>query len=118
MAEETRYRDIFMHLQNNGVDVYSPAQKTGECTSPYVVLKGGGTTQYQQFSTVQDMYELLCYVPQATYSQLDIFVARVELLMKELAPMIRSSHYRTPPYYDDFVKAYMTSIQYYNFRKL
>lgn len=118
MAEETRYRDIFVHLQNNGIDVYSPAQKVGECTSPYVVLRGAGTTQYQGFSTAQDLYELLCYVPQDTYSQLDIFVTRIETLMKELAPMIRPSNYRTAPYYDDEVKAHMTSIQYYNFRKL
>ena len=33
------WQDIYKHLKSNGLDVYSPSTKTGECTKEYVVVK-------------------------------------------------------------------------------
>lgn len=114
---ETRWEDIHHKLQEYGIDVYSPGVKTGECTSPYVVVKMAGRVNSTEISSSQDLYDLMCYVPQKQYSTLEAFVGRVETAMDELFPMIRSMHFRTASYYDDQVKAHMISTQFANWKK-
>lgn len=111
---ETRLKDIYDCLKKAGFSVYFPTQKTGECSSPYVVVKDSGTVQYQQFSSTLTTYELLCYVPKNQYSQLGVFSGGVKQAMRSLWPMIVSTRYQTPPFFDDTVNAHMTSIQYRN----
>lgn len=43
--ENSRWSDIFKHLENAGYEVYPPSVKEGECTSPYVVVKDAGTSK-------------------------------------------------------------------------
>lgn len=114
---DTRWEDIFEKLQEHGIDVYSPSQHTGECTSPYVVVKDAGRSASTEVSSSQDLYDLMCYVPKNNYSTLEAFVDRVETVMDELFPMVRSMHFRTPSFYDDSVKAHMISTQYVNWKK-
>lgn len=116
MPEETRWKDLYEHLKLQGFDVYSPAQHTGECTSPYIVIRDAGTSQYLQFSSEVTLYELLCYVPVQKYSSLQGYVKSVKEAMKSLWPMFIPMNYETPPFYDDTVKAHMTAIQYRNIR--
>ena len=113
-----RWGDIYKHLKKNGIDVYSPAQHQGECLSKYVVIKVSSASQYNQFSTTRNLYDLMLYVPKDEYSKLEDFIGRVKSLMKELSPMIRPMNFQTASYYDDGVKGHMVSIQYYNYRKL
>ena len=40
--QESRWQDLYLHLKNKGYDVYAPAQKVGECTEPYLVVKNDG----------------------------------------------------------------------------
>lgn len=115
--ENTRYKDIFKHLKSKGFDVYAPAQHQGECTKPYLVLRDEGTTQFQGFSTTQNLYDVLCYVPRDQFTTLETYVDSVEAAMKELFPMVKSMHYRTPSFYDDSVKGHMVSTRYVNYRK-
>ncbi len=115
---ETRWQDVFLHLKNKGYDVYSPGQHTGECLSPYIVVKEGISLQAQQLSSMQDMLELLVYVPESNYSTLTPFVGGVEDAMREMLPMIRPAHSRDAPYHDTDVKAFMVSIGYINYRKM
>lgn len=117
MAEATRIEDIYKKLQEHQIDVYLPEQKTGECTSPYVVVKAAGRVVSTEISSSQDLYDLMCYVPAKKYSMLESFVDRVEEAMDELFPMIRPVHFRTASYYDDQVKAHMISTQYLNWKK-
>ena len=114
---DTRWKDIFDKLTEKGIDVYSPNQKTGECTSPYVVVKDAGRVVSTTISSSQDLYDLMCYVPAKQYSTLEGFVDSVEAAMDELFPMIRPMHFRTASYYDDYVKAHMISTQYANWKK-
>lgn len=114
----SRWADIYRHLKNSGLDVYSPGQHSGECLKPYVVVKDAGGSQFGRYSSAKQLYELLCYVPQNNFSQLEPFVEEVERHMKELEPMIKPTHYKTASFLDDSVKGHMVSIQYVNYKKL
>lgn len=112
----SRLTDIYTHLTAEGFEVYFPQQKKGECLKPYVVVKDSGTSQLYDFSSTLTLYELLCYVPEKNYTSLETFKEAVKTSMKKLHPMIRYTKYETPPFYDDLVKAHMTSVQYSNAR--
>lgn len=114
---DTRWKDIYNKLKEHGIDVYSPGRKTGECTSPYVVVKDAGRTGSTEISSSQDLYDLMCYVPKDQYSTLEGFVDNIEEIMDELFPMVRPMHFRTASFYDDTVKGHMVSTQYYNWKK-
>lgn len=116
--KQSRWQDIFLHLQNKGFEVYSPGIKVGECSSPYVVVKNDGSSRHDLFSTNVDLYALMCYVPKNNYSYLEVFVSQVKSAMKEIEPMIKPTGQQTPSYYDDTYKAHMISIGYKNHKKI
>ena len=116
--EESRLQDIYMHLKQNGFDVYMPETKTGECNASYVVVKNDGSTKHASFSTDVDLYAVMVYVPKQSYSKLEPLIQRVKMTMKELEPMIKPYGNQTPSYYDDSIKAHMVSIEYQNYKKI
>lgn len=115
---DSRWQDIFLHLQSAGFDVYPPSIKVGECESKYIVIKNDGGTRHSGISTDDDFYAVMCYVPKQAYSSLEPFVQRVKQSMKGLEPMILPYGSQTPSYYDDSVKAHMISIEYKNYKKM
>lgn len=118
MAQETRNMDIFLHLEGKGVKAYFPGQKEGECIEPYVVVKFNGETKLGQYSSTQAVYDLMCYVPKDQYTLLERYADQVQAYMKELHPMVKTLYSKTPSYYDDTLKAHMTSMQYTNHKKI
>ena len=118
MSSSSRWKDLFNHLKQKGFDVYPPATKVGECTSPYLVVKMEGSTKLPQFSTDKELYSVLCYVPLSNYSDLESYKQSVKEAMKELKPMFYPNGFETASYYDEFVKAHMISIEYRNYKKL
>lgn len=116
LSKETVYTKIRDHLDSKGFKIYSPAVKTGDCTSPYIVIKynGGSSTQ---FSTKVVYYDVMIYVPRDSYSTLGTLIEQVREAMKELYPLVKPSGTETPSYYDDEFKAHMYSIQYQNYIK-
>ena len=114
----TRWQDIFLHLQKNGFDVYSPGVKSGVCESPYVVVKHDGGGRIPGISTNNDVYDILVYVPKQSYSELEVQVMSVKIAMKKLEPMILPYGSETPSFYDDGFQAHMISIQYKNYKKM
>lgn len=114
----SRWQDIFKHLTSSGFDVYSPGMKVGECTKEYVVVKNDGSSRLASFSTDDDLYAVMCYVPKQSYSKLEPMVQRVKKAMKELEPMILPYGSQTPSFYDDSYKAHMISVEYKNHKKL
>lgn len=114
----TRWQDIYINLKNNGVDVYSPGVKTGDCTSKYVVVLQDGTDKHPSFSSNIEYYSVITYVPQLKYSELESYKENVKTIMKKLEPMILPTGYESPSFYDDSVKAHMISIQYKNYKKI
>jgi len=115
---DSRWQDIFSHLQKAGFDVYPPGVKNGECTKEYIVVKNDGSSRHAGISTDDDFYAVMCYVPKMAYSSLELLVQRVKKSMKELEPMILPYGSQTPSYYDDSYKAHMISIQYKNYKKM
>lgn len=115
---DSRWQDIFKHLRKSGFDVYSPGTKNGECVKEYVIVKYNGSAAHSSFSTDNDYYSVLCYVPRDKYSKLEVFVQKVKRAMKDLEPMILSKGSQSPSYYDDAYKAHMVSIEYINHKKL
>lgn len=114
---ESRWQDIYLHLKRKGFEVYFPEQKTGDCTSPYLVVKNDGSYNHVNFSTDRDMYAIYCYVPKLRYSELEPLVQKVKAAMRELYPMIQSYGQQLPSYYDDTVKAHYIGIEYENYKK-
>lgn len=115
---ESRWQDIYLHLKKSGFDVYSPGIKTGECTKEYLVVKNDGSSKHASFSTDNDFYAVMCYVPRNKYSTLESLVQRVKEAMKDLEPMILPYGAQTSSYYDDSFKAHMVSIEYKNYKKI
>ncbi len=115
---ESRLQDIYLSLKEQGITVYFPAQKKGECTSPHVVVKDITTTRYMGFSSTVTYYDVMCYIPYEHFSTLEPFVERVKGCMKKLYPMITPTYEQTASYFDEAVKAYMVSIRYKNYRQI
>lgn len=118
MPAQSRMQDIYLHLKESGFDVYFPAQKDGECTSNYVVVKDATTSQVPGFSSTQTYYDIMCYVPKDSFSTLEPFVESVKEAMKKMVPMIKPTYSQTQSFYDDSVKGHMISVQYINYRKI
>ena len=116
--EDSRWQDIFSHLEDLGFDTYPPGIKVGECTSEYIVVKNDGSSRHSSFSTDVDLYSVMCYVPKDKYSTLEPLVQKVKKAMKGLEPMIEPYGSQTPSYYDDSYKAHMISIEYKNYKKI
>lgn len=114
----TRWQDIYLSLKNNGINTYSPGQKSGECTENYTVVKETGASQVAGISQQQVLYDIMCYVPNNKYSTLGAYTEQIKEAMKSLKPMILPTHTETAAFYDDTVKAWMVSIQYRNMKKI
>ena len=78
---DSRWQDIFLHLQKAGFDVYPPAIKTGECLAEYVVVKNDGSSRLAGLSTDDDFYAVMCYVPMKSYSTLEPFVQSLNTII-------------------------------------
>ena len=110
----SQWKTLYSHLSTKGFSVYSPGQHTGECLSPYVVIKYSGKSPMGTFTSTRDLYELLCYVPKDRYSQLQEYKSSVQDAVRELYPLFVPTGYEITAYYDDSVKAHMVSIEYRN----
>ena len=112
------WQKIYKHLKNGGFDVYSPAQHIGECLAPYVVVRTGNTVKFNNFSSTNTTYEILCYIPRDQYSKFEAYKEDVKNCMRGLYPEIVPTFNETPDYYDDEVNAHMVSIEYLAHRKI
>lgn len=113
----SQWQNIYKHLKASGLNVYSPGQHQGECTSPYVVLKDAGLNPLSNFSSSQALYDVMCYVPKDQFSTLEPYVEKVKEAMKGLYPAIIPVYFQTASFLDDTVKGHMISVQYRNNRK-
>lgn len=115
--KETVWKQIYRHLKAKGYDVYGPDQKEGYCLKPYVVVKIGLTIGLEEISSSEKLYDLLVYVPKDKFSQVEEYTEKLKEDMDELFPLVRPTSSETEPFYDESVRAYMTSVQYVNYRK-
>lgn len=101
-------------LEKNNIKAYPPGTQTGECKSEYVVIKQGGGTQLNNYSSEQVMFDFMLYVPKNKYHTLDEFEFRVKAVLdsKPIYPMLMPTGSTDPDFYDDEVKAHMRSFMY------
>ena len=116
--EDSVWQDIYKCLKDADIEVYAPGIKAGECLSKYVVIKNDGSSRHPEFSTDEELYAVMCYVPKQAYSTLEPFVREVKETLSALRPMIKPTGVQTPSYYDDTYKAHMVSISYRNYKKI
>lgn len=114
---ENIWQAIFLHLTEDGFDVYPPATKTGDCKNNYIVLRNAGGSQIGSLSSTDSFYDLMCYVPKDKYSTLETFFQSVKKSMAKMKPMIYPTGVETGSYYDEQYKAFMVSIEYKNHKK-
>lgn len=114
--EKSRIKDMYKALKESNIDVYFPGQHKGDCISEYAVVKPSISTQYLEYSSNINYVDVLCYVPEKKFSQIEQLADRVEAAIRQkLFPMIKCQHDRTEPFYDDSVKGWMmrTTFTYY-----
>lgn len=108
---------IYNKLKSEGIEVYTPGQHKGDCTTNYVVVRPSGTNQFMEYSTDVMYCDVMCYVPLEHFSQLKTFVDRVKGILKKLYPQVKDAHMEVPGFIDDSNKSHMWSIQYQSYRQ-
>lgn len=114
----TRIEDIYNHLKRNNIEVYFPEQHIGEVKSKYVVVRQQGENQFENYSSTVSTVDLYLYVPRNDYSQVQRFIDEVKEVMKGMRPMIKSTYYVSPTYYDDLIKGHTITMTYEYYRKM
>lgn len=113
--EKTVWELIADALIRNGIKVYPPAGKFGECKEEYVVLKQAGSVQVENYSSIWNYYMFLLYEPKERYTDLDRLEKRVNNIIKEeLYPMIKPTGLKENDSYDDNINAHIRAFTYRN----
>jgi hypothetical protein len=115
----TVWERVFLFLKSKGIDVYSPGQHQGKCTSPYVVLKNTGTMGFQGSNQIgSQTLDVIVYCPRSNYSDMEPYTVQIQSFLSELKEYIRPTGNITPVILDDNVNGYTQSIEYQTFQKL
>ena len=116
VVKKNVWQRTYLTLKQNGIDVYPPATKDGQCKKPYVVVKKGGSMQLQNYSTQRDFYDFLIYVPREQYDILSDYEAEVKKVLDSppIYPMLMPTGQTENDYYDDNINAHLRIITYYN----
>jgi len=116
MDDKNIWQRIYTVLRENGIEVYPPATKVGQCKRPYVMFKKGGSTRVKDYSSRRDFYNFFLYVPREQYDMLSDYEAQVKSILDSppLYPMIMPTGKTENDYYDDNYNAHLRIIQYYN----
>lgn len=117
-ANESRIKDVYKFLAAAGFDVYFRGQHKGDCLAPYCVLTSTGDTKLPNISSVQNIIEIICYVPILNSGDLEEYCDEVKSAMKGMFPMIYPLYSDIGDYIDDDVKAVMRTIQYKFYKKI
>lgn len=105
------FKELYLHLKNNGFNVYSIGQHKGVCIDPYIVISEIGDSDIVGKNLMNKNIELLIYYPLGKYSEFSGYIEQIKKAMKEL------SHFRrvinpNPIIVDDDKQAYMTFLAY------
>lgn len=113
-----KWADVYLHLKNKGISVYSPGQKNGICKNRYVVVKDNGTYSKAESNKLgYSILDVIIYYPMDKYSQIEGFKEQIKSYMKELQG-IKFTGSETPVIIDTKVNAYTTSIEYQVLKRL
>lgn len=106
-------------LETAGFLVYAPGIFIGECKSPYIVIRHGGTYAAAIGGRVgNSILEVICYVPLAQYSELVPMTRRVKASMGTLSAQIRPTGHIGPDIIEQEYKAHSATIEYQVLKRL
>ncbi|MEY7998606.1 hypothetical protein AB8U03_00070 [Clostridium sp. Mt-5] len=115
----TVWERVFLLLKSRGIDVYSPGQHEGKCTSPYVVVKNTGTSGFQGSNQIgSQTLDIIIYYPLTNYSDMEPYTCQIQNFLSQLKEYIRSTGNITPVVIDDTVSGYTQTIEYQTFQRL
>lgn len=115
----TVWERAFLLLKSKSVDVYSPGQHKGKCTSPYVVLKNIGTSGFEGSNQIgSQTLDIIIYYPATNYNDMEPYTWQVQDFLKELKEYIRPTGNITTAILDDSVNGYTQTIEYKTFQRL
>lgn len=113
--EKSVWETIADALIRNGIKVYPPAMKMGECKEEYVVLKQAGSVQVESYSSIWEYYMFILYVPKERYTRLFSFEREVRnVIWNELYPMIKPTGLKENDSFDDNINAHIRAFTYRN----
>lgn len=110
------WQSIIEILKTEKIPAYPPGVKTGKCTFPYVVVKPLNGSQYQNYSSTVQYYDILCYAK--TISELENICKQAKGGMEKIAPTIKPTYIQSEPFFDSDIEAWMSSMTYRNFKKI
>lgn len=115
----TVWERVFLLLKSKGVDVYSPGQHEGKCTSPYIVVKNTGTMGFQGSNQIgSQTLDIIIYCPKTNYSNMEPCTTQIQDFLSELKDYIRPTGNITPVVLDDTVNGYTQTVEYQTFQRL
>ncbi|OAA93006.1 hypothetical protein [Clostridium coskatii] len=115
----TVWERVFLFLKSKGIDVYSPSQHKGKCTSSYTVVKNTGTTGFQGSNQIgSQTLDVIVYCPRSNYSDMEPYTVQIQNFLSELKEYIRPTGNIMPVILDDSVNGYTQSIEYQTFQRL
>ena len=115
----TVWERVFLHLKSKGIDVYSPGQHKGKCTSSYTVVKNTGIVGFEGSNQIgSQTLDVIIYCPRSNYSDIEPYTVQIQNFLSGLKGYIRSTGNITPVILDDSVNGYTQSIEYQTFQRL
>ena len=103
--------EIFNLFLENGFDVYFVGQKFGICSKKYVVIRDSGTMPFYGSNKVgTQIIDIIGYVPNSKYIEIEEFKENIKEVMKEYPARITGAEGPIVP--DDYVKGYSFTITY------
>ena len=102
--------EIFNLFLENDFDVYFVGQKFGICNKKYVVIRDAGTIPIYSNKAGTQIIDIIGYVPESKYIEIEEFKENIKETMKEYAARITGEE--SPIIPEDSFKAYSFSITY------
>ena len=102
--------ELFEFLKSSGFETYFIGQKKGACTRKYIVIRDAGTIPIYSNKAGTQIIDIIGYVPESKYIEIEEFKENIKETMKEYAARITGEE--SPVIPEDDFKAYSFSITY------
>lgn len=104
------FKEIYLHLKEQGFNVYSIGQHKGKCLEPYLVVSETGDMDITGSGLMHKTVEVLIYYPVGKYSEVSAYIDSVKKAMQGLK--LRRVITSNPTIIDNDKQAYMTFLSY------
>ena len=106
------YEKVFDKIKENNIDVYPPNVHKGKVNSNYIVLLDGGRARASTFTSQTVLLDVLVYVPEHRFTDLDLLSSKVKNIVDGLYPLVIPTGNETAAFYDESIEGWMKSVEY------